>query len=207
MRKEVVFTCSTPLRSGDGEDNLSVVPFRFAGEILEPPAVARIGLRALGIRHIGGFTLEDDDHIVGIRVCIQTVEVLCHLTWILRALSLYESEKLLCHPWFDMEACYCSVHGNLLPEIATLFYVDFCHRLRLLLHGGQIALRNFHGPLVLSLGAELDDVSVLLKERKVPWCQVVHVSCVENLVMIGIPDPNATLQDVAPMGTLAAIIG
>src|SRR5579885_1783521 len=78
--------------------------------------------------------------------------------------------------------------------------------LRLLLHSSQIALRDFHRLLILPFGAELDDFAVFLKEGKMPWRHVVHVARTEELVMVGVPDPNATLQDVAPMGTLAAII-
>src|SRR5207248_10285777 len=76
-----------------------------------------------------------------------------------------------------------------------------------LMHSSQIAFRNFHGLLIFSPGTELDDLAVFFKEGKMPRCQVVHIARAENLFAVGVLDLNATLEDVAPMETLAAIIG
>jgi len=75
------------------------------------------------------------------------------------------------------------------------------------MHSSQIALRDFHGLLIFSPGTELDDLAILFKEGEMPRCHVVHIARAENLFAVGVPDPDATLEDVAPMGTLAAIIG
>jgi hypothetical protein len=61
--------------------------------------------------------------------------------------------------------------------------------------------------LVFPSGAKFDDLAILFKEREMAWCHIVYVARFEDLVMIRISNPKAALENVAPMGTLAAIIG
>ena len=75
------------------------------------------------------------------------------------------------------------------------------------MHSGQIAFRDFHRLLILSPGTELDDLAVLFEEDSMSWSQIIHIALAEDLFMVGVLDPKVTLEDVAPMGTLAAIIG
>src|SRR5215218_8871251 len=75
------------------------------------------------------------------------------------------------------------------------------------LEGCQVARDRLHGAAVLLRGAELHEVGAGVDHRHVSRRGVVGVTRLVDLLAVRVAERQAALDDVPPVGALAAVVG